>query len=163
MKPLYPILLAAVCGLAGAGGYGLGLLQKTESTPANAGRQSAPNYLSVGQFTVPIAEGGVTRAFLLAQIKLELSDYSLVAKLSTDMPRVRSEILTYFYALAKRGDVDAGVLDPQTLGRELTAMLARDLGEGAVKAVLFDRLLIQETARARGEAPGGGLRPGDDL
>jgi len=165
-------IIAGLSVLAGVGGYGAGLALPEgdkekhsevveSSTEAEAsvpsdqtlaveqsdGDENSPLIVSIGQFTVPIFANDRPQAVLLAQMKIQVGNYDQVRELTRQTAQVRSQVIETLFALERAGEVSLGAIDPKVIADSVRADLDSP-GYAGVQTVLFDRLLVQESARA---------------
>ena len=147
----------ALCAAAAAGGYGGGRaylsLAEAKASPAKE-VENEKVIVSAGQFTIPVFSDDGVNAVLLAQINIVARDYEQVRFLTRNRPWMRSMIIEALFALERRGEIDPGALDPQTLAASIKKDLERGLEIGEIGGVMFNRLLLQETGRAVSAGPG---------
>ena len=149
MKILAGGLLA--CALAGAGGYGGALVfigKEPREKHAEESADTAPAVLNLGQFTIPVFEGDRVRGVLLAQINIETEGLQHMQSLPRNKAQIRSLVIDSFFAMEKEGLIAPEALSASSVSARLKNDLSLAYKSAKIRAVLIDRLLIQENGRA---------------
>lgn len=105
--------------------------------------------VSAGQFVVPVEDDdGKLDALLLAEINLALPPNSNAGQtLALTRPFLRNALLDGLFELSAKGLFTEGSVSPKDLGLRLKQHLdAVYQDEVPINAVLFDRLLLQNTS-----------------
>ncbi|WP_428410361.1 hypothetical protein [Hyphococcus sp.] len=144
------VLFSALAGAAGYGGalFLVGKEAHEKETKQEAKVEAAPAVLNLGQFTIPIFEGDSVRGVLLAQINIETDGIQQMQSLSRNKARIRSLVIDSFFAMEKEGLIAPEALSASNVSERLKKDLALAYESAKIRAVLIDRLLIQENGRA---------------
>lgn len=145
------LLLAAIAGLALAGGAGwyFGVVPKLlhresqahSAEPARTGATAAPIFLDLPEIITNLNAGGRRAAFIKLKAKLELSRKEDAAILQGAMPRVVDLFQGYLREL--RPDELRGTAGTYRLREELIARTNLAAAPARVVDVLFVELLVQ--------------------
>lgn len=139
------------CALAAAGGYGGALVfigKEPRENRAGAKAETATSILNLGQFTIPVFEGDRVRGVLLAQVNIETEGLQHMQSLSRNKAQIRSLVIDSFFAMEKEGLIAPEALSASGVAERLKKDLGLAYRDAKIRAVLIDRLLIQENGRA---------------
>lgn len=139
------------CVLAAAGGYGGALVfigKEPREDHAVAKADATTAVLNLGQFTIPVFEGERVRGVLLAQVNIETEGLQQMQSLSRNKAQIRSLVIDSFFAMEKEGLIAPEALSASRVAERLKKDLGLAYQEAKIRAVLIDRLLIQENGRA---------------
>ena len=139
------------CALAAAAGYGGALAfigKEPREDHADAKADATTAVLNLGQFTIPVFEGDRVRGVLLAQVNIETDGLQHMQSLSRNKAQIRSLVIDSFFAMEKEGLIAPEALSASRVAERLKKDLGLAYQDAKIRAVLIDRLLIQENGRA---------------